>query len=36
MLKLLVNILNKYIWVKPLKDKKARAVLHGFVEIVNE
>ena len=23
-------------WVKPLKDKKAKTVLHGFIEIVKE
>ena len=25
-----------YVWVKSLKDKKAKTVLHGFTEIVNE
>ena len=31
-----IDILTKYAWVKPLKDKKAKTVLHGFIEIVNE
>ena len=26
----------KYTWVKPLKDKKGKTVLHAFIEIVNE
>ena len=28
-----INIFTKYIWVKILKDKKAKAVFHGFVEM---
>ena len=28
--------LTKYAWVKPLKDKKGKTVLNGFIEIVNE
>ena len=27
---------TKYTLVKPLKDKKAKTVLHGFIEIGNE
>ena len=30
------DVLIKYTWVKPLKDKKAKTVLHGFVGIVNK
>ena len=26
----------KYAWVNPLKDKKAKTVLHSFIEKVNE
>ena len=26
----------KYAWVKPLKENKAKTVLHGFIKIVNE
>ena len=28
-------VFTKYAWVKPLKDKKAKTFLHGFVEIVD-
>ena len=31
-----LDIFPKYTWMKPLKGKKAKTVLHGFVEIVNE
>ena len=31
-----IDIFTKYAWVKPLKDKKARTVLHDLIEIVNE
>ena len=31
-----IDIFTKYDWVKPLKDKKAKIVFHGFIEIVNE
>ena len=31
-----IDVFTKYAWVKPLKDKKAKTVLHGFTEIVNE
>ena len=27
---------TKYAWVKPLKNKKGKTVLNGFIEIVNE
>ena len=30
------DILLKYAWVKPLKDGTAKALLHGFIEILNE
>ena len=26
----------KYAWVEPLKDKKAKTVLYGFIELANE
>ena len=28
--------LSKYVWVKPLNNKKAKTVLNGFIEIANE
>ena len=31
-----LDVFTKYAWVKPLKDKKAKTVLDGFIEIVNE
>ena len=31
-----IYIFRKYTWVKPLKDKKAKTVLHGFIWIVND
>ena len=31
-----IDVFTKYDWVRPLKDKKSKTVLHGFVEIVNE
>ena len=27
---------HRFAWVKPLKAKKAKTVLHSFVEIANE
>ena len=30
------NVFTKYAWVKPLKDKQVKTVLHSFVEIVKE
>ena len=31
-----VDDLTKYAWVKPLKEKKVKAVLDGFAETVKE
>ena len=31
-----INVSTKYVWVKPLKDKKAKSALNGFVGIVNK
>ena len=31
-----IHVFTKYDWVRSLKDKKSKTVLHGFVEIVNE
>ena len=31
-----VDVFSKYTSVKPLKDKKAKTVLHGFIEIVDK
>ena len=32
----IMDVFTKYTWIKPLKDKKGKTVLHGFTEIVNE
>ena len=32
----LTDVFTKYAWVNPWKDKNAKTVLHGFIEIVNE
>ena len=32
----MIDLFSKYSWVKPLKDKKGKTVLNGFIEIVNE
>ena len=32
----IIDVSNKYAWVKPLKDKKAETVPHGFIEIINQ
>ena len=32
----MADVFNKYARVKSLKDKKAKTVIHGFTEIVNE
>ena len=32
----LVDVSIKYPWVKPLKHKNAKTILHGFAEIENE
>ena len=26
-----IDVFNKYAWAKPLKDKKAKTVLRGFI-----
>ena len=31
-----IDVFTKIVWVKSLKDKKAKTVLHGFIEIVKE
>ena len=31
-----IDVSTKYAWVKPLKDKKAKTSLHGFIKIVNK
>ena len=31
-----IDVFVKYSWIKLLKDKKAKADFHGFIEIVNE
>ena len=31
-----MGVFTKYVWVKPSKDKKGKAVLNVFIEIVNE
>ena len=31
-----IDVLTKYAWVKPLKDKKGKTVLKAFIEIANE
>ena len=31
-----IDVFTKYAWVKPLKDKKAKTVLNGPIEIVNK
>ena len=31
-----IDVFTKYVWVKPLMDKKAKAVLNGFTRILNE
>ena len=30
------DVFTKYAWVKLLKDRKSRAILHGFVELENK
>ena len=30
-----IDVFTKYAWIKTLKDKKAKTVLHGFTNIVN-
>ena len=31
-----IDVFTKYAWVMPFKDKSAKKVLHGFIEILNE
>ena len=31
-----IDAFTKYTWVKSLKDKKGKKVLHALIEIVNE
>ena len=31
-----IDFFPKYVWGKPLKDKKVKTVLNAFIEIVNE
>ena len=31
-----IDVLTKYAWVKPSKDKKCKADFYGFIEIVNK
>ena len=31
-----IDVLNKYAWVEPLKDKKGKTFLNAFIEIGNE
>ena len=31
-----IGAVTKYVWVKPLKDKKGKTVLNVFIKIVNE
>ena len=31
-----IDVFTRYVWVKPLKDKKDKTVLNPFIEIVNE
>ena len=31
-----IDLFTKHAWVKPWTDKKAKTILHDFIEIVNE
>ena len=31
-----IDIITKYVWVKPLKYKKGKTVFNAFMETVNE
>ena len=31
-----IDVFTKYAWIKTLKEKKGRAILNYFMEIVNE
>ena len=30
-----IDVFSKYVWVKPIKNKKEKEALNGFIEIVN-
>ena len=30
-----IGVFTKYAWVKPVKDKKSKKLLNGFIKIVN-
>ena len=32
----MIDVFTNYAWVKPLKDKKSKTVLNGFIKIVNK
>ena len=32
----IIYVCTKYAWIKPLMNKKAKALPHGFIEVVNE
>ena len=32
----ILYVFTKYVWVKPLKNKKDKIVINAFIEIVNE
>ena len=32
----ILDVSTKYVWVKPLKNKKDKIVINAFIEIVNE
>ena len=34
--KCMIDVFAKYAWVKPLKDKKGKTVINGFIEMLNE
>ena len=31
----MIHVFNKYAWAKPLIDRKAKIILNGFIELVN-
>ena len=31
-----IDVFTKYTWVKPVKDKKSKKLLNGFIKIVNK
>ena len=32
----MIDVVAKYPWAKPLKDKKFKTIINDFIEIVNE